>query len=145
MRVSAKREIILAAGAIQSPQLMMLSGLGDPKELATQSIQCIHALPGVGKNLQDHLDVMVQYHCLDEKLSLSRYTRMLPMIRAGISYFLTGAGPAAESTVQAGGFIKTRTKLDTPDIGFHFTASIDISASYLETVPLKRSSITSQS
>ncbi len=116
----AGKEVILSAGAVQSPQLLMISGIGDAAELAAHDIRCIVDLPGVGKNLQDHLDVIVQYHCKDEELTLNKYTRLHRMAGVFLRYLLLGDGPATDNPLEAGAFIRSGEDVHVPDIQLHF-------------------------
>lgn len=116
----AASEVILCAGAVQSPQLLQLSGIGDEAALAKAGVDCRHHLPGVGKNLQDHLDVVVQYHCRDGEVTLDRYVKLRRMLPIFLKYLLFDSGPATENPLEAGAFIKTRPDLEIPDIQLHF-------------------------
>ncbi len=116
----AAKDVILSAGAVQSPQLLQLSGIGSPRSLGECGIECLHELPGVGQNLQDHLDINVQYYCKDPRMSLARHTSLPAMVLALIRYMTSGGGPAAENPLEAGGFIKSRDDLDAPDLQLHF-------------------------
>ena len=111
----ADREVILSGGVINSPQLLMLSGIGDPDRLAEHGIACVHALPGVGQNLQDHLSVGVEYQRKDDGpfVDWLRYDMIvLAMARA---YFF-GTGFAIEMPGPISGFFKTDPGLAQPDI-----------------------------
>lgn len=113
--VRATREVILAAGAINSPQLLMLSGIGPAGELRELGITPVANLPGVGRNLQDHAGTGLDVRCLspwgfERELRLDRFA--LSMVRWAIS----GSGPAASMPVAANAFIRTREGLDRPDL-----------------------------
>jgi choline dehydrogenase-like flavoprotein len=111
----ATREVILSGGVINSPQLLMLSGIGDPQWLDEHGIACVHPLPGVGRNLQDHLSVGVEYRRRDDGpfVDWLRYDMIvLAMARA---YFL-GTGFAVEMPGPISGFFKTDPALAQPDI-----------------------------
>lgn len=108
-------EVILSAGAYNSPQLLMLSGVGDPDHLQEMGIGVKHALAGVGQNLQDHLIVPMvfqnrDHHTLEEAESLKSFTH----------YLFWGEGPLSSNIAEAGGFIKTSNDLPAPDIQYHF-------------------------
>lgn len=112
--------VILSGGAINSPQLLMLSGIGPHKQLADAGIETLHDLPGVGQNLQDHLDVCtlveasqpITYDQLNEPLT-------------GLRYLLTRGGPASSNVAEAGGFIVSRHATDDrPDIQMHFVPAL---------------------
>jgi choline dehydrogenase len=114
--VKAKREVIVSAGAINSPQLLMLSGVGHPHELKALGINVVHPLPGVGKNLQEHPDAAVlttsHFHG-GVQLSL---LGVLQMVGEGIEYYGAHVGKLRSSFTEAGGFLKTDPSLDVPDV-----------------------------
>lgn len=112
------KEVILSAGAIGSPQLLQLSGIGNGEELKKLGIQPVLDLPGVGENLQDHLEVYVQYAC---KKSVSMNPAMKWWRRPDIGFrWLFGAGPAATNHFEAGGFIRGNDRVKYPNLMFHF-------------------------
>jgi len=117
--IKAAREIILSAGAYNSPQLLMLSGVGDPDELKAHGIGLVHALPGVGKNLQEHADTAVlttsHFHG-GIQLSL---LGILQMVGEGIEYYGAHLGKLRASVTEAGGFLKTDPALAVPDVQLH--------------------------
>ncbi|MFZ5698943.1 MAG: choline dehydrogenase [Pseudomonadota bacterium] len=117
--VSAKREVLLCAGAVQSPQLLMLSGIGDGALLKKFGIPVKLHKPAVGQNLQDHLDVMVQQHCT-QPVSLYEQTKLHNMILTLIQYFRTRTGIGASNGLEAGAFVKTDPSLAIPDVQLHF-------------------------
>jgi choline dehydrogenase len=118
--VRAAKEIVLCAGAIQSPQLLMLSGVGQRDALASQQIAVIHDLPGVGANLQDHLNITVR--CRNRsKLAIGLGAGMLVRGVAELfDYLKHRRGMFTSNIAEAGGFAKTRPDLDRPDVQFHF-------------------------
>jgi len=117
---NATREVILSGGAFGSPKLLQLSGIGDPADLAAAGIDVIHALPGVGKNLQDHLDLDIIYELIDGH-SLDRFNRVRPAtVMAGLEYLAFRSGPFASNLVEAGGFSYANKDESTPDVQFHF-------------------------
>ena len=117
---TARREVILSSGAFGSPKLLQLSGVGDPTDLAAAGIETVHALPGVGKNLQDHVDLDIIYE-LTENHSLDRFNRVCPeTVLAGLEYVAFRSGPFASNLVEAGGFSYANTEEKTPDLQFHF-------------------------
>ena len=118
-KVGAAREILLCAGAVQSPQLLKLSGIGNPEELASHGINCVHELPGVGENLQDHLDIVVQFHA-EASATLQKFSKWYNVAYAGIRYLLLGDGPGTENAMEAAGFVKSRPDIDLPDLQLHF-------------------------
>lgn len=117
--VRAEREVILTAGAIGSPKMLMLSGLGPADELRALDIDVVRDLPEVGKNLQDHMDVDVLAE-LSGPHGIDRYKKRRWQIAAGIEYALFGKGPVASNIVEAGGFWWGDRDEKTPDIQFHF-------------------------
>ena len=114
----ARREVILSAGAIGSPQILMLSGIGDPDALKPHGIEVLSAVPGVGKNLQDHLQARPVY-----KTNLSTInTEANNIFKKGVmalQYALTQRGPMTMAASLGTGFLKTEPHLETPDIQFH--------------------------
>ena len=116
--VTARREIVLCGGAINSPQLLMLSGIGDPDQLSDHGIEVKKALPGVGKNLQDHLQARLVYKCNEPTLN-DEVSSLFGQAKIGLKYVLFRAGPMTMAASLATGFLKTRDDLETPDIQFH--------------------------
>ncbi|MEM7275777.1 MAG: choline dehydrogenase [Actinomycetota bacterium] len=111
-------EIILCGGAINSPQLLQLSGVGDPAHLEPLGVGMVADLPGVGRNLQDHLEVYVQQAC-QEPVSMNPYTATWRMPFIGLQW-LFRRGPAATSHFEAGGFVRSNDRVDRPNLMFHF-------------------------
>ncbi len=112
-------EIVISAGAINSPQLLMLSGIGPAAELAPLGIDVRVDLPGVGKNLMDHLEVYVQQACT-QPLSLYKDLTLSGRLRIGAQWLLTRTGLGATNHFEAGGFIRSDMQQPYPDIQFHF-------------------------
>jgi choline dehydrogenase len=123
----ARREVVLAAGAINTPQLMMLSGLGDGEHLASKGIATVRHLPGVGRNMQDHLYVVMGYACL-QPVSLIHTLRLDKLIAAMANARLRGRGPIARSPLEAGGFFRARDGLVAPDIQANFVPIMSLKA-----------------
>jgi choline dehydrogenase len=111
----ADREIILSGGAVNSPQLLLLSGIGPADELKQVGIPVVFDLPGVGKNLQDHLQAGVIYAC---KQSITLETA--ESLGNVFKYLTRKQGPLTSNVAEAGGFVKTRSDSAAPDIQFHF-------------------------
>ncbi len=114
-RVAVRKEVILCAGVIGSPQLLMLSGIGDPEDLNAGGIEVLHRLPGVGKNLQDHLASFVILHCprpvtLVAARSIHQLTR----------FFLTRTGMLTSNLGEAMAFVRTRSDEPAPDVELLF-------------------------
>ena len=117
--LTANKEVILSGGSIASPQLLMLSGIGDKSELTQHGIDCVHELKGVGKNLREHIDacVLVKSKKTDGfTLSVSGLLKMVP---DGINYITGKKGKLANSILEAGGFIKSTDNENRPDIQLH--------------------------
>jgi choline dehydrogenase len=110
----AEREVILSAGAYNSPQLLMLSGIGPAEHLATREIEVAVDLPGVGQNLQDHVNSGVIY-TTEEPVSL--LLGMEPQYQQ--EFAEQGSGPLTSNVAEAGGFWRTRDDLEAPDVQFH--------------------------
>jgi choline dehydrogenase len=119
----ASREVILAGGAVNTPQLLLLSGIGQSETLRRFDIPLVVELSGVGRNLQDHLDCSVQYECT-QPITLYSQTNPLNAMRTGLQYLLFGNGLAAGQGLESGAFLKSRPDLETPDLQFHFIAAL---------------------
>jgi choline dehydrogenase len=119
----ADREVLLCAGAVQSPQILNLSGVGDPDRLRSAGIAPVHALSGVGENLQDHLDVAVNWACT-QPVTLYNDTKGLKRLALGVQYMLTGKGTGRQNGLETGAFLKSRPDLDRPDLQLHFVLAI---------------------
>jgi choline dehydrogenase len=112
-------EVILCGGAINSPQLLQLSGVGKADELSALGIDVVHDLPGVGENLQDHLEVYVQYACrlpVSVQPALKKWKR--PFI--GAQWLFFRSGPGATNHFEAGGFVRSNDDVAYPNLMFHF-------------------------
>ncbi|MTI01915.1 GMC family oxidoreductase [Roseibium sp. RKSG952] len=116
--IKVRREIILSGGAINSPQILMLSGIGDPEHLKENGIEPVHALPGVGKGLQDHLQARLVFKCNEPTLN-DEVRSLFNQARIALKYALFRAGPMTMAASLATGFLKTRPEVETPDIQFH--------------------------
>lgn len=116
--VKARKEVILCGGAINSPQLLMLSGIGDAQQLNEHGIEVLHDLPGVGKNMQDHLQARLVYKCNEPTLN-DEVRTLWGQARIGLKYMMFRAGPMTMAASLATGFLKTHSALETPDIQFH--------------------------
>ncbi len=119
VRAGAGREVILAAGAINSPQLLELSGVGDGERLRRLGIEVVHHLPGVGENLQDHLELYIQQACR-QPITLYSAIKPLRKLAIGLEWLTFKSGLGATNHFEAGGFVRSRPDLDYPDIQFHF-------------------------
>ncbi len=112
-------EVLLCGGAINSPQILMLSGIGPAEDLGRLGIEVVRSLPGVGRNLHDHLNTSVKYECR-QPVTLHGADRFPKKLLIGLEYFLFKKGAGATMHTEAGCFIKTRPELDLPDIQHHF-------------------------
>jgi choline dehydrogenase len=119
VRVNATREVILCAGAVGSPRLLMLSGIGPATHLRSVGVDVQVDLPGVGRNLQDHIDVDTVYR-LKGVPSLDVYKRLRMRLWAAMEYFLFGGGPVASNVVEAGAFWRSAHSVGPPDLQLHF-------------------------
>lgn len=111
-------QIISCAGAFNSPKLLQLSGIGDPEHLQGLGIEPKAAVPGVGENLQDHLEVYIQHEC-QEPVSMQPYLAKWRMPIIGLQW-LARKGPAATNHFEAGAFVRSNDSLDYPNLMFHF-------------------------
>lgn len=116
------REVILSGGAINSPQLLMLSGVGNADDLKKLGIPVVCHLPGVGQNLQDHLEIYVQHACT-QPITLHSAQKPLRKICIGLEWLWEFTGDGATSHLETGGFIRSRPGVPHPDIQFHFLPS----------------------
>src|SRR5215472_16676775 len=119
----ATREVILCGGAVNTPQLLMLSGIGDVDMLSRFEIPVVQELKGVGKNLQDHLDCSIQYEC-SQPITFHSQNNPLSAARTGLQYVLFRKGLATGQGLESGAFLKSRPDLETPDLQFHFIAAL---------------------
>ena len=116
----ARREVILSSGAFQSPQLLMLSGVGDAAELQKHGIAAVHHLPGVGKNLQDHPDFVFGFTSNAPYFAGLSFGGIGRIFKGIAQYRRERRGPMTSNAAEAGGFLKTRPDLAVPDIQLHF-------------------------
>lgn len=114
------REIVLSAGTIGSAQLLLLSGIGSPEKLKAHDLNVVHALPGVGRNLQDHLQVKTIFKTKTSVTLNQKTHSVLGRLLIGADYMFRKRGPLSFGASLAGAFIKSDDKLETPDIQFHF-------------------------
>ncbi|XP_065647440.1 choline dehydrogenase, mitochondrial isoform X3 [Hydra vulgaris] len=114
-KAKANKEVILSGGAVNTPQLMMLSGIGEKGELARHGIQCVAHVPGVGKNLQDHLELYVQHRCL-QPITLYKHKQLWRMPFDGAIWLLSKKGICSTTSIDVGAFIRSREGIPHPDI-----------------------------
>ena len=114
-----KAEVLLAAGAIQSPQLLQLSGIGPAPLLQTHGIAVRHHLPGVGENLQDHLQIRLIYECTKPITTNDQLNSWFGQMKLGLQWLFFRSGPLAVGINQGGCFMRTMAQSTTPDIQFH--------------------------
>ncbi|MBM9603282.1 choline dehydrogenase [Desulfopila inferna] len=112
-------EIISCGGAINSPSLLQLSGIGNAGELRSLGIDVVHNLPGVGENLQDHLELYVQYSC-KQPVSMYPALQWQNQPKIGFDWLFRRKGAAATNHFEAGGFIRGNDRVDYPNLQFHF-------------------------
>ncbi len=118
-KVYVEREVLVSGGPINSPQLLFLSGVGHGDELTSLDIPVVEHLPGVGKNLHDHLEVYAQYQCT-KPVSLAPLFKLPGRARVGLEWLLFKTGEGASNQFEAGGFIRVRDDVRHPDLQYHF-------------------------
>ncbi|MDA7086633.1 choline dehydrogenase [Pseudomonas sp. SA3-5] len=117
--VKARREVLLCSGAIASPQILQRSGVGPAALLRELDIPLVHELPGVGENLQDHLEMYLQYAC-KQPVSLYPALQWWNQPKIGAKWMFLGKGIGASNQFEAGGFIRTSAEFEWPNIQYHF-------------------------
>ncbi len=130
-RTASAGEVILCGGAFNSPQLLQLSGVGNSDELAALGIDSVHHLPGVGENMQDHLEVYVQHGC-KQPVSLQPSLAMWRRPFIGAQWLFLRKGPGASNHFEAGGFTRSNNDVRYPNLMFHF---LPIAVRYDGTAP----------
>jgi choline dehydrogenase len=124
-RIEAHSEIIVTAGAIGSPKLLMLSGIGPAAHLSDKGVRVLHDLPGVGQNLHDHFSTDIVWE-LNGPHSYDKYKKLLWKLWAGTEYLLFRSGPVSSNIVEAGAFWWSDRSEKTPDLQFHFLAGAGV-------------------
>ena len=124
--VYARREVIIAASAFNSPKLLLLSGIGDAGHLAEHGIAAIADRPGVGQNLQDHLELYIQM-ASKQPITLYKYWNLFGKAWVGARWLFTGTGPGASNQFESAAFIRSNAGVEYPDIQYHF---LPIAVSY---------------
>ncbi len=122
-KANATREVILCGGAVNTPQVLMLSGVGDGETLTRFGIPVVADMKGVGRNLQDHLDCSIQYES-SQPITLYSQSKPLAALKTGLQYMLFGTGLATGQGLESGAFLKSRPDLETPDLQFHFITAL---------------------
>jgi choline dehydrogenase len=117
--VHARREVIIAASAINSPKLLMLSGIGPATHIKKIGINVIADRPGVGQNLQDHLELYIQQACT-QPITLFKYWNLFGKMRVGIEWMLNKSGPGASNGFETCAFLRSKPGVSYPDIQYHF-------------------------
>jgi len=117
--ITARREVILAASSINSPKLLMLSGIGPAAHLAEHGIPVVTDRPGVGQNLQDHLELYLQM-AATQPVSLYTYWNLVGKAFVGARWLLTKTGPGASNQFESAAFVRSRAGVRYPDIQYHF-------------------------
>ncbi|AKX44858.1 choline dehydrogenase [Thiopseudomonas alkaliphila] len=118
-QVTARKEVLICSGAIASPQILQRSGVADPELLKQFNIPLVHALPGVGQNLQDHLEMYLQYEC-KKPVSLYPALKWYNQPQIGAEWLFNGTGIGASNQFEAGGFIRSSAEFAWPNIQYHF-------------------------
>lgn len=127
-------EVILSAGAINTPQLLQLSGVGNSDTLQPLGVQPNHHLPGVGENLQDHLEVYIQHAC-KQPVSMNPQLKWFRKPLLGVQWLLFGSGAASTNHFEAGGFVCSNDEVPYPNLMLHF---LPLAVRYDGSVPLSR-------
>lgn len=117
--VSANKEVILSAGSIGSPHLLQLSGIGAKETLEKAGIECLHDLPGVGENLQDHLEFYFQFKC-KQPITLNGKIGLFSKFLIGSRWLFTKKGLGATNHFESCGFIRSKPGVEWPDLQYHF-------------------------
>ncbi|WP_066778470.1 choline dehydrogenase [Sphingomonas sp. CCH5-D11] len=122
-RAEVDGEAILCAGAVQSPHILQLSGIGNGAALREVGVRPVHDLPGVGENLQDHLDIIMSWYSRGLKTAFSS-TKGLRQLRVGLEYLTRGTGLGRQQFLESGAFICSREGLSRPDVQIHGVLAI---------------------
>ncbi len=129
----ARREVLLCSGAIASPQILQRSGIGPAALLRQLDIPVVHDLPGVGANLQDHLEIYQQYECL-QPVSLVAALKLWNQPPIGAEWLFMDSGIGASNQFEAGGFIRSDERFEWPNIQYHF---LPVAINYNGSNPIK--------
>lgn len=115
----AAKEVVVCCGAIKSPQVLMLSGVGSADYLASHEIHCVHNLTGVGENLQDHLFILAAYECTQD-VTLHKLTNPLRKLAAGLQWMVSRSGVASSNIWEMGGLVFGNDEVEYPNLQYHF-------------------------
>ena len=118
-KILAQREVVIAASAINSPKLLMLSGIGPAQHLKEHGIELVADRPGVGQNLQDHLELYIQM-AASQPVSLYKYWNLLGKAWVGAQWLFARRGPGASNQFESAAFIRSDAGVDYPDLQYHF-------------------------
>jgi choline dehydrogenase len=133
MEARARREVLLCGGAIASPQILQRSGVGPADLLRGLDIPLVHHLPGVGANLQDHLEMYLQYEC-KQPVSIAPALKLHNQAKIGAEWLFFGTGLGASNEFEAGGFIRSEEEFEWPNLQYHF---LPIAVNYNGSNPIK--------
>ncbi|RJG46272.1 GMC family oxidoreductase N-terminal domain-containing protein [Mesorhizobium sp. DCY119] len=123
-QISARKEVVVATGAFVSPQLLMLSGVGDPREIKRQGIEVLHELPGVGRNLQDHIDTWTKQRSTTRQTYGISWPTMHVNAMHVLKWLTARRGMFSSNTAEAGGFVRSGADVDRPDLQLFFTSTM---------------------
>ena len=137
----ADREIVVSAGTVNSPQVLLLSGIGPADEVAAHGIEPVHDLPGVGKNLQDHVDCVMSWECT-RPVTLYSDLRADKLAWSMIEGMMFGRGIVTTFPYEGGAFLKSDDRLEAPDIQLHFMPALEKTANLHFPNPFKRKDTT---
>lgn len=119
IQATANKEVILSAGSIGSPHILQLSGIGPKQVLSDAGIECVHDLPGVGENLQDHLEFYFQFKC-KQAITLNGKLDWFSKLKIGVRWILFKDGLGATNHFESCGFIRSKAGVEWPDLQYHF-------------------------
>ena len=125
--VRVAREVVLSAGTVNSPQILLLSGIGPPGEISKHGLKVVHELPGVGRNMQDHVDCVLSYQC-PQPISLYSDLRIDRLTVSILQAAVFGTGVATTFPYEGGAFMKSRPGLEAPDMQAHFMPALEETA-----------------
>ncbi len=117
--IHARKEVIVAASSLNSPKLLMLSGIGPAAHLQEHGIELVADRPGVGQNLQDHLELYIQQACT-QPITLYKYWNLLGKARVGLQWLWNKSGPGASNAFESAAFVRSKPGVKYPDIQYHF-------------------------